>query len=327
MRRMKNWLITASILILAGLCVCVTAYRFLGFDFTGPTKGKGSGSDTGDMVTNTYDVKKDFRNIDIDANTEDVRFAPAKDGKCSVVCVEFANEPHDVRVEGSTLKVDRPERKTGFHIGVMKEPETITVYLPEKEYKELDVDTATGDVEIPQDFAFESVEVETDTGNVDFLAAEAGKLSIETDTGEITVSGLKTKDVRLEAGTGDIDVTDVKCSGDMTVKVSTGKATLEDVACRNFNSDATTGDLRMKKVIASDTFTIKRTTGHVTFDGCDAETIYVETDTGDVTGTFLSDKVFLTDTDTGKVDTPKSITGGRCEITTDTGDIRLDVKK
>ena len=39
----------------------------------------------------------------------------------------------------------------------------------------------------------------------------------------------------------------------------------------------------------------------------------------------LSDKVFLTETDTGKVDVPKSITGGRCEITTDSGDITVEV--
>ena len=322
----KNWLITASILILAGLCICVTAYRILGFDFSGPTK-KGKNAGSGSMIINTYEVKKDFRNIDIDADAENVIFVPAKDGKCTVVCVEFADEPHDVRVEGNTLKVDRAERKTGFHIGVMTEPESITVYLPDKKYQELDVETDTGDVELPKDFTFESVEIETDTGDISCLVPEADKLTVDTDTGKTTVSGLKAKDVRLKASTGDIQVTDVKCSGDMTVKTSTGKATLENVTCRNLNSDADTGDLVMKNVIAKDTFTIVRTTGDVKFDGCDAETVYVTTDTGDVTGTFLSDKVFLTETDTGKVDTPKSIRGGRCEITTDTGDIRLDVKK
>ena len=324
--RAKNWLITASILILAGLCICVTAYRILGFDFSGPTK-KGKNSGSGSMITNTYEVKKDFRNIDIDADVEDILFAPAKNGRCTVVCVEFANEPHDVRVEGNTLRVSRAEQKTGFHIGVMTEPESITVYLPEKTYKDLEVETDTGDVEIPKEFTFERIEVETDTGDVGCLVPEADKLTVDTDTGKTTVSGLKAKDVRLKASTGDIKVTDVKCSGDMSVKASTGDAALENVTCGNLNSEASTGDLVMKNVIAKDTFTIVRTTGKVKFDGCDAETIYVTTDTGDVTGTFLSDKVFLTETDTGKVDTPKSITGGRCEITTDTGDIKLDVKK
>ena len=62
------------------------------------------------------------------------------------------------------------------------------------------------------------------------------------------------------------------------------------------------------------------------FNNCDAETIYVNTDTGSVTGTLLTDKVFIIETDTGSVDVPKSITGGRCEITTDTGNIRITIE-
>ena len=321
----KNWLTAATILILVGLCVCVTAYKFFGFDFSGPTK-KGADKSSGNVVTNTYDVSKSFQNIDIDADAEDISFVAAKDGKCKVVCVEHPEEPHRVRVEGSTLKIDRePNTKSGFNLVSGKE--TITVYLPDRKYKDLEVDTDTGNVEIPEDFTFESIDAESDTGDFDCEAPEVDKLAFETDTGDTTVSGLKAKEIRLKADTGRIEVTDVKCSGDMTIDVSTGKAKLENVTCRNFNSEANTGDLVMKNVIAKDTFTIKRTTGEVSFDGCDAETIYVTTDTGDVTGTLLSDKVFLTETDTGKVDTPKSITGGRCEITTDTGDIKLDVKK
>ena len=62
------------------------------------------------------------------------------------------------------------------------------------------------------------------------------------------------------------------------------------------------------------------------FNHCDAETICVNTDTGSVTGTLLTDKVFIIETDTGSVNVPKSITGGRCEITTDTGNIRITIE-
>ena len=65
---------------------------------------------------------------------------------------------------------------------------------------------------------------------------------------------------------------------------------------------------------------------HVVLDGCDAAEIFVKTDTGDVTGTLLSEKVFVTTTDTGKVEVPRSVSGGRCEITTDTGDIRISIR-
>lgn len=72
---------------------------------------------------------------------------------------------------------------------------------------------------------------------------------------------------------------------------------------------------------------LERDTGDIEFDGCDADAIYVKTDTGSVMGTFLTDKEFVTDTDTGSVDVPKSVTGGRCEISTDTGNIRVKISR
>jgi DUF4097 and DUF4098 domain-containing protein YvlB len=65
----------------------------------------------------------------------------------------------------------------------------------------------------------------------------------------------------------------------------------------------------------------------VKFERCDASELYIELDTGDVTGSLLSDKVFIAQSDTGRVNVPKSVTGGRCEITTDTGDIKITVEK
>jgi hypothetical protein len=44
-----------------------------------------------------------------------------------------------------------------------------------------------------------------------------------------------------------------------------------------------------------------------------------------VCGTLLSSKVFIIKTDTGDVDVPKSTVGGRCEITTSTGDVEISI--
>lgn len=86
-----------------------------------------------------------------------------------------------------------------------------------------------------------------------------------------------------------------------------------------------TGDLSLKNVIATDTFTIERSTGDVVFNGSDATVIFVKTDTGDVSGNILTEKVFITQTDTGSVEVPKTASGGRCEIITDTGDIKINI--
>ena len=59
------------------------------------------------------------------------------------------------------------------------------------------------------------------------------------------------------------------------------------------------------------------------FERCDAQSIFVKASTGEVAGTLLSLKVFITKSSTGDVYVPDSITGGRCEITTSTGDIEI----
>ena len=63
----------------------------------------------------------------------------------------------------------------------------------------------------------------------------------------------------------------------------------------------------------------------VSFESFDAAEIFIKTDTGDVEGELLSAKVFIAKTDTGKINVPSTATGGRCEISTDTGDIRITV--
>ena len=84
----------------------------------------------------------------------------------------------------------------------------------------------------------------------------------------------------------------------------------------------------MKNVIASEKFSIQRDTGDVTFEGCDAREIFVKTDTGKITGTLLSEKDFSAcRSDTGNVRVPATVSGGKCELITDTGNIKIEILK
>ena len=115
------------------------------------------------------------------------------------------------------------------------------------------------------------------------------------------------------------------CDADISIGLSTGKAYLTDIVCKNLTSMGSTGDISLKNVIAAEKISIERSTGDVTFEGSDAAELCITTDTGDVEGSLLTDKVFITKTDTGRINVPNSITGGRCEITTDTGDIKITI--
>ena len=183
----------------------------------------------------------------------------------------------------------------------------------------------TGDVAIPKDIKFESIAITQNTGDVTSYAS-APEIAITTSTGHIRVEDIETTNLMLSVTTGDIAAVNVICHEGIQMDVSTGKTDLSNVRCKNFVSSGDTGDIDMTEVIAVEKMTIERNTGDVRFHNSDASALFVTTDTGDVRGSLLTDKVFLTETDTGDIDVPKTTTGGRCQITTNTGDIKISIK-
>lgn len=315
----KIWLAAAGVLVLLGLGILTAALALTGWDFAALS--------TGQFETNTHEIGDKIHSISMETDTADIVFLPSADGVCRVVCHERETQRHAVDMQNGTLEIRETDTRAWHdHISLFSFGETrLTVYLPAGEYARLFIEESTGDIEIPADFAFESLEITASTGDMRVAASVSGGMKITTDTGDIRVEGASAEMLELSVTTGMIAAKAVDCAGDMTVRVSTGDARLEDVKCENLLSVGNTGDLFMENVIAVGVFSIERSTGDVTFEKCDAAEIFVKTDTGDVAGSLLSDKIFMVETDTGDVNIPKSVTGGKCEIMTDTGDVALSI--
>lgn len=129
----------------------------------------------------------------------------------------------------------------------------------------------------------------------------------------------------IKESTGDIEMTEAFAFENVDISTSTGRVNLANMTCKNVISKGSTGDLLLENVIAEEKLLIERSTGDIFIDSCDAAEIFIETDTGDVRGSLLSEKVFITKTDTGRIDIPKIVKGGKCEIETDTGDIKMKI--
>lgn len=316
---MTKWIIAGAAAFAAGAVLCTASMAAMSFDLRK--------LNTSELEENTYNVTDSFTDISIAASTEDISFASSNDGRCRVVCIEESDQPHDVRVENGTLTISR-RNTSKIHLGFnfYSEAPSVTVYLPEKDFGRLTVDTDTGDVSIPQSFTFESLDAELDTGDISCFADIKGMADINTDTGNITVKDISAKEMKLASHTGDIKLYDLAVNETLNITENTGDVKMNDVTCADLTSDGDTGDLDMTKVIASGKFSLRRSTGDVKFSGCDAEEIFITTDTGDVDGTLLSDKVVIAATDTGNLDVPKTISGGRCEITTNTGDVSIRIQ-
>ena len=275
--------------------------------------------------TNIHKINEEFDNVSIKTDTADIAFVPSNDGMCRVACYEDAKSIHSVEIQNGTLMINVVNNKKWYdYIGVIDSPK-ITVYLPEKAYSSLVIEESTGDIEISKDFKFKSIDISLSTGNVKCYASAVENITIAASTGDIYAEGISASSLDLTVSTGNVTVSSVTCEEDITIGVSTGKTYLTDVACKNLTSTGNTGDISLKNVISTEKISVERSTGDVTLDRSDAAELFITTSTGDVEGSLLTDKVFITKTDRGRINVPNSITGGRCEITTETGDIKISI--
>ena len=239
------------------------------------------------METNIHEVQETFENVAVDTAAAEVRFAPAEDGRCRVECREQQKLSHTVTVKNGTLRITAKDTRQWYdHLfNISFTSPQITVYLPQKTYAAFTVKTVVGGIALPSGLQLQSAILDTSTGWVYVSAAVKETLHITTTTGETCV---------------------------------------ENVTCGSLTTVGRTGGVMLKNVIVKDAMQIERNTGSVTLTDCDADTLFIKINTGSVSGHLLSEKVFITHTNTGRVSVPQTTAGGRCEIITNTGDITIE---
>lgn len=280
------------------------------------------------LKTKRYVITESFNAVSVTTNAADIVFAPSDSEKCLVTCREQKNVNHSVEVKDGVLAVEVIDsRRWHDRLGISFKSPRITVYLPGNKYAFLFVKEEVGTVKVPDNFMFGSIDISSQTGDIDLGASAFEKVSVRTGTGEIRVLKTVTKNLELVSSTGGVMADGVTCSEDAVISVSTGKTKLCNIKCRNLISNTKTGDVSLKYITANDKISIIKNTGDVNFDGLCAGEIYVETDTGDVNGSVLSEMVFDAYSDSGSVDVPKTDGGGICRIKVDTGDIKVRIKR
>lgn len=305
-----------------------------------------SSCSTIDFEKKSFEVSGDFSILTIDADTEQINILPAADGICKVVCTDSSKQYHSVEEVDGALEIKSVDERRWFEKISFLEERSITVYLPRDIYTSLFIDSHTGDIVIAEGCTFEHINVNLSTGDVRCRASANNVIGINTSTGDIDLSNSAAASFELTAttgkvvimnancnesviktNTGDIDVSDFDCEGKLEVSVTTGRVSLTNVNAGSLSSNGDTGDIILNSVLVDDKMLIKRDTGDVGFDKCDAGEVEIITDTGDVKGSFLTEKIIFAETDTGRVDVPKLTSGARCDITTDTGDIKVTIEQ
>ncbi len=215
----------------------------------------------------------------------------------------------------------------------------------------------TNEYEIKE--TFENVKIITDTADIDFVLSEnlntliiceehkniKHSVNVKENTLLVEVNdnrkwyehiGISTSKITIylpkneydelitESDTGNIRIKSINANK-LDLSTSTGNLKIVNTKCKNLFFESDTGNILLENVIASEKFKIETDTGDVKFKDSDASDLFVKTDTGNVTGNLLTDKVIFAESDTGNIDVPKVITDEKCEIITDTGDIKITI--
>ncbi len=295
----KIIVIAVTALIVVGAVIFIGALASVNFDFTKLF--------TKEFETMNYEFNENFDNISVKVETATVILTSSNDDICRVECVEETKVKHSVKIQDGTLTISvKDSRKWYDHIGINLKTPKVTIYLPKDVYTSLSVKTTTGNIEVPDKFQFERVAITGTTSNIACYANISKSIELITTTGKIALGPTQTETVSLV--------------------VTTGKVIAKDVSCSQLTAKSSTGHIELENVIAKESIKAQTTTGGVKFKGCDADEITAKTTTGSVRGTLLSEKIFVTDTSTGKVSVPKTTSGGKCEITTTTGSIEIEIE-
>ena len=307
----------AVISIFLGGVIFVISMASLNFDFTKLNNKN--------LIENTIQLNEEFNNISIDVDTSDINFI-LNNEENKVVVKETEKEKHEVKVIDDTLTITLINDKELIdYIGINFYELKVDIYLSNSSYNDLLINNSTGDVNIPNYFTFDNIDINGSTGDVKVNSNVNDELSINLTTGDIEINNINTNKLDLNSSTGDIELNSVNVNEDINIKVSTGDVSLDNVNCNNLNSNGTTGDLEMNDVVVTNKMYLERDTGDIEFFRCDAKEIIINTTTGDVKGSLLSDKLFDVTTNTGDKHIPSSKGEDICKITTDTGDIYINI--
>lgn len=276
----KVAIIAAIVMLIVGSLISIGALVSLNFDFLK--------LNSGDFVTNTYTIDDDFSNIFVNGDVCDIRFVPAENNVCKVICNENDNIFYSVNVEENTLKITKyDESKWYEHIGIyFGSSADLTVYLPQKDYESLKIENASGNVNIDESFSFGSADITSVSGDIDFSANVTGQMNIFSVSGNINISGIN---------------------------------------CENVKVNTTSGDICLSDLIANDGIACESISGEINLNSCDGENLNIKTTSGDVKCSLLSEKTFITDTVSGDINVPNSNSEEKCQISTVSGNIDISV--
>ncbi len=272
----------------------------------------------------SFRIVGDFDGISVDVASEDVTFIKT-DGENRVEAHVDEDKKITVDVRDNILYV-RSDNENFKMFSFGTEETYIKVYLNSgKSDKDLNIDTASGDVYIESGFGFGNMKVSTASGDVKTLGTKAETFEVSTASGNVYAENVEINGAAvMSSASGDHTVID-STFGSLKSDTSSGDAKITGTTVKgHFERNSSSGETGISKT-TTDTFRGDSTSGDLVFEKFDAHRLHIETSSGDVNGTFISGKIFTVDTSSGDIDVPRDEGTDVCEIETTSGDVNIKI--
>lgn len=310
MSRTKKAVIAASIMIVAGIIIVISAFAVNGFRWPNVTVNLAHmTSEPVNYIKKTVDIKDKFSSIEIkSASDVDVAVKKASGDTSYVEYYDCENLTHHVDVSDGVLRITADDsRNVAFNVSIGLYTgawPSVTVYLAGTEYDDLKIVTSSGDIDMEYYLLVGNIDIEASSGDVTVNGSNSDSLTIATRSGNIKIDSASSKDTRISANSGDVSLGDV-VTDNVDLKTSSGNITSGSIKAKRINGRASSGDVMIRD--------------------CDASEINIMTNSGDVSIGIGSEMKYeyTTKTSSGDVNVPDSVKGadGKCNIETSSGDI------
>lgn len=247
--------------LIAAAILTVTVFVFGGCGFRGfgtvyPNAGKYTAGDG--EISGT--VEK------IDADWTSGKIILKTDGESTVRISEDieGNDSDDAKVhwwlDGTTLRIQFMASGVAFG-GVKKE---LTIILPESmilneadfdtasadvtgvlNAKEVEIDTASGKVDVETPCKTEDIKIDTSSGNVNLkVSGKAGGISVDSSSGKIALEIADAEKLKVDTSSGDITAEFASVPGSCSIDSSSGSVTVKvpEDGDYTFDVDTASGD-------------------------------------------------------------------------------------
>lgn len=284
----RKFLYIGLLLIGVGIIVGFAGFALMGFRFKGLTQK---------IDIREYTDESNIEKIVVNTDISDVSVGITDAEKIIITYGESKSIKINISVENGTLTIKEKGSANWFdmlsfiHFG--NNEFKVKILIPEKALGEISISSDTGDISLEDINVKGNIKLDTDTGDIFIKTKEADSVSYD--------------DINIKTDTGDVKLTDVKAA--------------------NLNVKVDTGNIELNNTLVDDILKIKTSTGDVKVEKSDAEEIEIKTSTGNIKASFLTEKVFVTSSSTGDIRVPESYQGGKCKLTTSTGDINVNYVK